>query len=166
MCCLAFSSLILNMKPETLDAVAMPLRMAIWNWVEHFPNELNECVRNRGRLENAPERCLESFLNRCQPGQEYMLWPTMSMLNTISTTNASLEFPQNKRSTKMSKFVEGLRRGAVSQNMKMVETTMLCALDFCRAGMSIMPGDEVPMKELAGDLAHELHVRGAHYTDL
>ncbi|EEB97235.1 hypothetical protein MPER_03489, partial [Moniliophthora perniciosa FA553] len=47
------SSLLVNMSSEAHKAIVVPLRSAIWSWIEYFPVEFNETIRSRGKMEGA-----------------------------------------------------------------------------------------------------------------
>ena len=72
------------MKPEAQLSVSIPLRCAIWNWVEYFPEEFQESLRIRGRGENAPERVYD-VLNTNDAEKNPLLWPTLTALMCISS---------------------------------------------------------------------------------
>ena len=80
------SSLLVNMKPEAQLSVAIPLRCAIWNWVEFFPDEFQESLRIRGRGENAPERVYD-VLHTKDAEKNPLLWPTLTALMCISSVD-------------------------------------------------------------------------------
>ena len=77
------SSLLVNMKPEAQLSVSIPLRCAIWNWVEYFPEEFRESLQIRGRGENAPERVYD-VLHTKDAEKNTLLWPTLTALMCIS----------------------------------------------------------------------------------
>lgn len=91
---LVLSSLLVNMKQEIQIALARPLRVAIWNWIDIFPDEFNDAIRNRGRMEGAPERTFE-VLHSMRIGAERDLWPTLTLLSCISSEHLSLDFQIN-----------------------------------------------------------------------
>ena len=74
------------MKPEVQLSVAIPLRCAIWNWVEWFPEEFQESLRIRGRGENAPERVYD-VLHTKDADKNPLLWPTLTALMCISSVD-------------------------------------------------------------------------------
>lgn len=82
------------MKQEIRVALARPLRVAIWNWIDLFPEEFNDAIRNRGRMEGAPERTFE-VLHTMRGGAEKDLWPTLTLLSCISSEHLSLDFQIN-----------------------------------------------------------------------
>lgn len=86
------SSLLVNMKPEAQLSVAIPLRCAVWNWVEYFPEEFQESLILRGRGENAPERVYD-VLHTKDAERNPLLWPTLTALMCISSVDrVSSEF--------------------------------------------------------------------------
>ena len=85
------SSLLVNMKREAQAAVAAPLRKAIWNWIDIYPDEFNEAIRSRGRMEGAPERTFD-LLYTAQHNFEKDLWPTLTILVCISAERISSDF--------------------------------------------------------------------------
>jgi len=86
------SSLLVNMKRQAQTAVAIPLRMAIWNWIEMCPQEFNEAVRSRGRLEGAPERVFDLLHSANEPGRERALWPTLTVLACLAAERLSPDY--------------------------------------------------------------------------
>lgn len=80
------SSLLVNMKPEAQLSVSIPLRSAIWNWVEFFPEEFQESLKIRGRGENAPERVYD-VLHTKDAEKNPLLWPTLTALMCISSVD-------------------------------------------------------------------------------
>ena len=80
------SSLLVNMKPEAQLSVSIPLRSAIWNWVEYFPEEFQESLKIRGRGENAPERVYD-VLHTKDAEKNPLLWPTLTALMCISSVD-------------------------------------------------------------------------------
>lgn len=92
--CAVLSSLLVNMKRQAQAAVALSLRRAIWNWIDIFPDEFNEALRSRGRMEGAPERTFD-LLHVMQQGAEKAVWPTLTLLNCISSERLSSDFQIN-----------------------------------------------------------------------
>ena len=86
------SSLLVNMKRQAQAAVAIPLRMAIWNWIEMCPQEYNEAVRSRGKLEGAPERVFDLLHSAIEPGRERALWPTLTILACLAADRLSPDY--------------------------------------------------------------------------
>ena len=74
------------MKPEAQLSVSIPLRCAIWNWVEHFPEEFRESFQIRGRGDNAPERVYD-VLHTKDAERNTLLWPTLTALMCISSVD-------------------------------------------------------------------------------
>ncbi|KAG1755407.1 hypothetical protein EDB19DRAFT_1661084 [Suillus lakei] len=151
------SSLLVNMKRQAQTAVAIPLRMAIWNWIEMCPQEYNEAVRSRGRLEGAPER----------PGRERALWPTLTVLACLAAERLSPDYQVDveSRSTNFSthksshrkdiRFIEDLLRHS-NTNSKLSDVSFVCVIDMCRAGFRISPDGEMPLRHIAADISHEI----------
>ncbi|KAI6003613.1 hypothetical protein EDD15DRAFT_2567619 [Pisolithus albus] len=166
------SSLLVNMKKQAQAAVAIPLRMALWNWIDLYPQEFNEAVRSRGRLEGAPERVFDLLYMANEPGRERALWPTLTILACLSPERVSLEYqtPSHSHSSnfhvlqktstqrKDIRFVEELLRH-FNSNTKLTDVAIVCAIDMCRAGFRISPEGEMPVRHIAADIAHE--VKGA-----
>jgi hypothetical protein len=82
------------MKQDVQAAIAIPLRAAVWNWVEIFPSEFNDAIRARGRMEGAPERVFD-LLYQSQAGHEKFSWPALMVLNCISSERISSDFQVN-----------------------------------------------------------------------
>ncbi|KAG8218508.1 hypothetical protein J3R82DRAFT_4145 [Butyriboletus roseoflavus] len=164
------SSLLVNMKKQAQAAVAIPLRMALWNWVELYPQEYNEAIRTRGKLEGSAERVFDLFYIANEPGRERALWPTLTVLSSlwtdrlttdyqIDTHSRTLNFMQLQKSSSHRKqdvrFVEDLVRH-VNTHSKLSDIAFVCAIDICRAGFRISPEGELPLRHLATDIAHEI----------
>jgi neurofibromin 1 len=190
------SSLLVSMKPENQVAVAVPLRIAVWNWINVFPAEFNDVVLSRGRLEGAPERVFDLLYNmlaanekvsgqHMQQGNERLLWPTLTILNCITSERLTTDFQMNhfgyasvggqkNSSRKVRPSFEGFTRDQLTpwQDVRFIEDLMkhanslsklsgvalICALDMCRAAMHIRPTGEVPLRLVANDIAHEFKV--------
>ncbi|KAG0709913.1 hypothetical protein DFH29DRAFT_1012634 [Suillus ampliporus] len=161
------SSLLVNMKRQAQAAVAIPLRMAIWNWIEMCPQEYNEAIRSRGRLEGAPERVFDLLHSANEPGRERALWPTLTVLAClaaerlspdyqIDVESRSANFPTHKSGHRKDiRFVEDLLRHA-NTNSKLADVSFVCAIDMCRAGFRISPEGEMPLRHIAADISHEV----------
>ena len=61
------SSLLVNMQKGAQIAIAAPLRIAIWNWIEYHQEEFNDALRYHRRLEGAPERVRKSCPKPAMP---------------------------------------------------------------------------------------------------
>lgn len=70
----------MNMGREAQLSIAIPLRSAIWNWIECHPREFNEVVRTRGKTEGAPERVFDLLFTKLKAGDERIIWPTLTAL--------------------------------------------------------------------------------------
>ncbi|KAG2156346.1 hypothetical protein DEU56DRAFT_231415 [Suillus clintonianus] len=161
------SSLLVNMKRQAQTAVAIPLRMAIWNWIEMCPQEFNEAVRSRGRLEGAPERVFDLLHSANEPGRERALWPTLTVLACLAAERLSPDYQIDveSRSTNFSthksshrkdiRFVEDLLRHS-NTNSKLADVSFVCAIDMCKAGFRISPDGEMPLRHIAADISHEI----------
>lgn len=77
------SSLLVNMCRESQVAIAIPLRSAIWNWIEYHPKEFREVIRTRGKTEGAPERVFDLLYSKMRVGDERTVWPTLTALCTM-----------------------------------------------------------------------------------
>ncbi|KAF9226729.1 hypothetical protein BS17DRAFT_500836 [Gyrodon lividus] len=165
------SSLLVNMKKQAQAAVAIPLRMALWNWVELYPQEYNEAVRTRGKLEGAPERVFDLLYVANEPGRERALWPTLTILSCLSADRLTTDYQVDVHSRSLNliqvqkptshrkdiRFVEDLIRHANSGS-KLTDVSFVCAIDMCRAGFRIPPEGELPLRHIATDIAHEIKV--------
>ena len=86
------SSLLVNMRIESQRTIAIHLRSAIWNWIDVFPSEFNEAIRTKGKTEGAPERVFDLIHSLVHAGSEKVFWPTLTVLNCISSDRISAEF--------------------------------------------------------------------------
>ncbi|KAF9238786.1 hypothetical protein BU15DRAFT_88233 [Melanogaster broomeanus] len=163
------SSLLVNMKKQAQTAVAIPLRMALWNWVELYPQEYHEAVRTRGKLEGAPERVFDLLYVANESGRERALWPTLTILSCLSAERLSTDYQVDLQSRSVNfiqvqkptnhrkdiRFVEDLIRHANSSS-KLSDVSFVCAIDMCRAGFRIPPDGEIPLRHIATDIAHDI----------
>lgn len=182
------SSLLVNMKKQAQAAVAIPLRMALWNWVELYPQEYNEAVRTRGKLEGSAERVFDLLYIANEPGRERALWPTLTILSSLWTDRLSTDyqidihsrtvnFMQLQKSSSHRKvsmlvstyalFTQSPQQDVrfvedlvrhVNTHSKLSDVAFVCAIDMCRAGFRISPEGELPLRHLATDIAHEIKV--------
>ncbi|EIW76207.1 hypothetical protein CONPUDRAFT_64047 [Coniophora puteana RWD-64-598 SS2] len=154
------SSLLVNMKREAQAAVAIPLRMAIWNWIDIFPDEFNETIRTRGRLDGAPERVFDLLHSALEPGRERTLWPTLTILACLSSDRLTSDYqdvfakPPSKYRKEV-KWADELRRHGLGAT-KYSDVAFVCGIDICRAGFRVSPDGEIPLRMLAGDIAHDI----------
>lgn len=73
------------MKGDAHTAIAAPLRSAIWNWIDVFPEEYNEALRTRGTLEGAPERVYDLLYNVKDVDKASVIWPALTALMCASS---------------------------------------------------------------------------------
>ena len=85
------SSLLVNMTIESQRTIAIHLRSAIWNWIDVFPSEFNDAIRTKGKT-GAPERVFDLIHSLAHAGSESVFWPTLTILNCISSDRISAEF--------------------------------------------------------------------------
>jgi neurofibromin 1 len=94
--CPELSSLLVNMKADAQAAVAAPLRSAIWNWIDTFPDEYHDSLQSRGRLEGMPERVYDLLFNVKDVDNVAVIWPTLTALMCASSVETSgAEFSLN-----------------------------------------------------------------------
>jgi hypothetical protein len=99
MACAELSSLLVNMKLDAQAAIAAPLRSAIWNWIDLFPEEFHDSIRFRGRLEGAPERVYDLLFNVKDVDNAAVIWPTLTALMCASSVERiESEFTLNSTS--------------------------------------------------------------------
>lgn len=72
------------MKPEAQSAVAIFLRRAIWNWIETFPNEFVDMANGHRKLDGAPERVFDLFLQIKNDHNRKIMWPVLTALIILS----------------------------------------------------------------------------------
>ncbi|KAJ3936091.1 MAG: hypothetical protein NXY57DRAFT_886591 [Lentinula lateritia] len=153
------SSLLVNMRLEGHKAIAAPLRYAIWSWIEHFPDEFNEVVKLRAKMDGVSS-VFDFLYNKCS-GSERVLWPTLAVLQCVIPERSSdlQTLGSSRANQKLAKFTEDLRRQS-SYTGKLASISLICATDICRAAMYVQPAnDEVPLQMLAYDVAHEIKGR-------
>ncbi|KAA1466679.1 hypothetical protein DENSPDRAFT_831556 [Dentipellis sp. KUC8613] len=153
------SSLLVNMKQSKV-AVAVPLRTAIWNWIDLFPAEYNDALRSHRRLEGSPERVFDLLWDPAESADAKALWPTLAVLSCISAERARNDYqiairaPGTNKST-MQKFYDHLMKNATSSS-KYRDVAIVCALDMCRGAMRVRPDGEVPLRMMALDIVHDI----------
>jgi hypothetical protein len=100
---LELSSLLVNMRKESQHAVAVHLRSAVWNWIDIFPDEFNEAIRTRGKMEGAPERVYDLLISNMSTGNERIYWPALSILLCCTSEKIKTEFVHAVSSSKVRK---------------------------------------------------------------
>ena len=80
------------MRTDSQRAIAVHLRSAIWNWIDVFPSEFNDAIRMKGKTEGAPERVFDLLYSVAHTGSEKVFWPTLTILNCISSDRISADF--------------------------------------------------------------------------
>ncbi|KAF8806096.1 hypothetical protein BYT27DRAFT_7141632 [Phlegmacium glaucopus] len=154
------SSLLVNMRIESQRAIAVHLRSAIWNWIDVFPTEFNEAIRMKGKTEGAPERVFDLLYSVVLAGNERVFWPTLTVLNCISSDRISADFQYGNptypnKGRKELRFSENTLRH-LRNHSKFSEVALACAVDMCRAAAYIDPEGDVPLRLVASDIAHEI----------
>ncbi|PFH50162.1 hypothetical protein AMATHDRAFT_80979 [Amanita thiersii Skay4041] len=155
------SSLLVNMGKDARIAIAVALRAAVWHWIDYFPEEFNDCIRVRGRTEGAPERVFDLLhsLNPIGHGNEKVFWPTLTILNCTTSDRMSSEFEVPvygaKPVRKEYRFTEEVMKH-LGTNSKFAEIALTCAVDMCLAAIHVYPQDEVPLRLIAHDIAHDI----------
>ncbi|KAJ6560168.1 hypothetical protein B0H19DRAFT_1376000 [Mycena capillaripes] len=155
------SGLLLNIKEEH-TSIAPVLRVAVWNWVDQYPDEFNETIRMRGSMEGAPERMFDLLygLSTTQESNK-RTWPGLALLNCISPDRVSPDLMQPSASSRAKAgrpnvmFAEDMIRRAQSYS-KLSETALVCAVDACRMASRVSPDGDVPLRLLAFDIAPEI----------
>ncbi|KAH9948737.1 hypothetical protein B0H21DRAFT_787622 [Amylocystis lapponica] len=163
------SSLLVNMKREAQAAVAIPLRAAIWNWIDLFPDEFAEIVRRVRRLDGAPERVydilyelhdLKASKDKDKPNSG--IWPTLAALMVISPDRHKFErtaqgAPKSTYSRKDRNFAE-LISWSLTVKSPFTDVGIICALDVCRAAFRLRPeeGPETTLQSMANNFVDVL----------
>jgi len=160
------SSLLVNMEYQTLMSISNPIRIAVWHWIDLHPEEFNDSIRHRGRLEGAPERIFDLFHSKIQQGSERYIWPTLAVLACISSDRLT---NSPGRSHKTVKFGAEVSR-ALPQQGRLAGLALESALEICRAATHVYSNasEDVPLRMLAFDLAHDIKVKNtvSYFTDI
>ncbi|PPR04649.1 hypothetical protein CVT24_011867 [Panaeolus cyanescens] len=159
------SSLLVNMRREAQVAIAVHLRSAVWNWIDIFPEEFNDAIRNRGRTEGSPERVFDLLYSMIPNSSERIFWPTLSILNCITVDRISADLHHgtgNLKGRKELRFTDTVLRQVNSTYSRLSEIALACAVDMCRAAAYVSPDGEVPLRLVASDIAHE--IKGSLYN--
>ena len=85
----------MNMKREAQSALASPLRNAVWSWIEHNPDEFNECIISHRKLEGAPERVFDLLYELHETSDKPSVWPALTVLMCISSDRIKNEYQSN-----------------------------------------------------------------------
>ena len=72
------------MRHEAQCAAAISVRHAVWNWIETFPAEYYDMVTGNRKLDGAPERVFDAFMQIKNDQNRKELWPTLTILLLIS----------------------------------------------------------------------------------
>ncbi|THH13571.1 hypothetical protein EW146_g6666 [Bondarzewia mesenterica] len=163
------SSLLINMKREAKTAVAIPLRAAIWNWIDLFPAEYNEALRSYRRMEGAPERVFDLLWDPSESASARAIWPTLAVLGCISTERTRSDYELSIRApgtskSNMQKFVDMLLKN-MNSSSKLRDVAIVCALDYCRGAARAKPEGDLPIRSIASDLAHDIQTALLKYQD-
>ncbi|KAJ7668141.1 hypothetical protein B0H17DRAFT_990194 [Mycena rosella] len=154
------SALMLNIKEEH-TTLAPVLRVAVWNWIDQYPDEFNDVIRVRGGMEGAPERIFDLLYQMSTtPETHKATWPALAILNAISSDRLSPDLVQPtsnraKAARPDARFSEDVIRYAQIQS-KLSETALVCAVDICRVGSRVNPEGDVPVRLLSYDIAPEI----------
>ncbi|GBE80125.1 hypothetical protein SCP_0213280 [Sparassis crispa] len=162
------SSLLVNMKREAQMAIAIPLRGAIWNWIELFPEEFNETICRHRRLDGGPERVFDILYETWDVVKDKMnqnICPTLTALMCISNDRVRVDYTTNSVGMPLSSmynrkdknFVDVMIRNLLVET-KISDVALICVLDICRAASRLNPedGSETPLFSMASDIAHHL----------
>ncbi|TFY83118.1 hypothetical protein EWM64_g893 [Hericium alpestre] len=154
------SSLLVNMKHAARVSVAIPLRTAIWNWIDLFPGEYNEALRSHRRLEGAPERVFDLLWDPIDLADAKAMWPTLAVLACISAERARNDYqlsmrPSSAPKSNMTKYYDHLLKHA-TESSKLRDVAIVCALDLCRGAMRVRPEGEVPLRAMALDIVDDI----------
>ncbi|KAL4251095.1 Ras-GAP domain-containing protein [Abortiporus biennis] len=155
------SSLLVNMKKEVQSATAIPLRTALWNWIDNSSEEFNDMILHNRRLDGTPERVFDCLYDLQESSSKINVWPTLSVLMCISADRMRNEYQthatgMHRGNRKDRNVVEQILRMMASPN-KQAEVGLVCALDICRAASRIRAGEqETPLQSIAIDVAHEI----------
>ncbi|KAJ7724736.1 hypothetical protein DFH07DRAFT_1066990 [Mycena maculata] len=153
------SAVLLNIKEEN-TAIAPVLRIAVWNWIDQYPDEFNETVRLRGGLEGAPERVFDLlFMMSTTTESHKATWPALAILNSISDRLSpdlmQVTSGRAKSSRPDMKFNEEVMRHSQIHS-KLTEVALVCAIDMTRVASRVQPEGDVPLRLLAFDLTAEM----------
>jgi hypothetical protein len=88
------SSLLVNMNTQAKMALAIPLRTALWNWIDLHPIEFYETLRSHKRMEGAPERVFDILWDSAvtEASSARALWPTLAVLSVISPERTCTDY--------------------------------------------------------------------------
>ncbi|KAJ7620066.1 hypothetical protein FB45DRAFT_146957 [Roridomyces roridus] len=152
------SALLLNLKEDHM-AIAPVLRVALWNWIDQYPEEFNDAMRTKGAMEGSPERTFDLLYQMSTtPESNKAVWPTLAILQSICSDRVSPELltPSAARQKRPDvRFSEDIIRHSQLPS-RLSETALVCAVDVCRVASRIQPEGEVPVRLIAFDLAPEL----------
>ena len=94
------SSLLVNMRRDAQVALCIPLRSAIWNWIERYPEEFNDCLIYQRRLEGAPERVFDLLYGLHETAENRShVWPALAALMCVSRDRMKREYDRFNSTT-------------------------------------------------------------------
>ncbi|KAH0828799.1 hypothetical protein J3R83DRAFT_3247 [Lanmaoa asiatica] len=150
------SSLLVGMKRQAQVVVAIPLRMALWNWVELYPQEYNEAVRTRGKLEGSAERVFDLLYIVNEPGREAssLAHADRSFLFIGRSTDYRLS---NRHPFPHCRLVAAPKVFFPSKGRRLSDVAFSLCQSTCVVQVpGISPEGELPLRHLAMDIAHEI----------
>ena len=83
------------MKRDIQAAVCIPIRMAVWNWIDLYPEEFNDTIRSHRRLDGAPERVFDILYELHDLQNKASVWPALAALMSISPDRIKSEYEVN-----------------------------------------------------------------------
>ncbi|KAI0026519.1 hypothetical protein K488DRAFT_92404, partial [Vararia minispora EC-137] len=146
------ASLLVNMSLLAKVAVVVPLRTAIWNWINLFPSEFHDALRVHRCLEGAPECVFDGLWDpqAMDLVSARALWPTLAVLSIISPERTVPDYYQLDAHSgaikgTAARFMHQLQKSAHSSS-KARDVAIICLLDICRGAA----------QQLALDIVHDI----------
>jgi len=172
------------MKKETQVAIARPLAAAVWHWIDLYPEEFVDTISSSRRMEGAPERAFDLIYVQHEAAEyKVILSPVLTILMCVSHERLKHDFNLHMGGARQSNrkvgfcwhavpspFTEGHRSS--TQEVFLVEsffkhmhsassfapTAFRCLIDICKAAARARPNQDLPLRSLASDVAHEIRV--------
>jgi hypothetical protein len=151
------------MKAAGKIILATPLAAAIWHWIDLYPGEFADAISGPRRLDGAPERVFDLIFTNSTAENRHKLWPTLTVLMCVSFERLNQDFNfegghgGRKTNRKEVVLVETLIK-TVSNVREHSMLALRCLLDIGKAASRATFQRDVPLRTLALDIAHEIHV--------
>ncbi|KAJ9120212.1 hypothetical protein QFC22_003112 [Naganishia vaughanmartiniae] len=166
-----FASHFLHIKRSVQPALSVAVHSAIWNWVEAYPVEFTALHKKGKRVDGGAETLFDIIHGLATTGngpqKAKAFWPTQAALLLLcpDILDKAIHGETGSSVTKKASFLENLRKTGKASYMD--EPTLLCYVDFCKAG-SIIPlgSSQYALHEYVRDVRSDFQERLLHDTNV